>query len=267
MIPFLDVSSHQDPIDWPTCAAYLLGQNAESGCIVKVSEGTDYINTALRQQRQGAHAAGLKNVGLYHFARPSKNSGSAEADYFIAAYGNEHGLDTNEFLCLDLEDTDVPATADLDAYVLDFSDRIFNALGIRPIVYSGSWYTEPHNLTRDPKLAQNGLWWAAPGSTLPTTPEPWKSAGKGILLWQWNWNGTLPGINGPVDLDWLVGEIETLRPYQWGYSQPLPPATDVADLPMDTDLPTILSHIQAISTQSVVRADAALARTKLGLVT
>lgn len=224
MIPFLDISSHQQGpfgIDWPAVAAYLLGLHPESGVIVKVSESTDYLNPFLHQQRQGAHAAGLKSVGLYHFGRPSLNSGHAEADSFMSGFGNDGGILQGEFVCLDIEDTNVPANADLDAYVLDFAGRIERPLGVPLIVYTGAWYADPHNLNRDPQLSALGLWWAAPGETLPPTPEPWLSQGKNILFWQYNWNGSIPGITGPVDLDYLVGGIDTLRPFQWGY-QPNP---------------------------------------------
>ncbi len=221
MIPGIDIASYQEGpigIDWVATAAYLTALHPEAFVIVKVSEGTDYTNPYLHQQRQGAHAAGIRSVGLYHFARPSSNSGHAEADYFMKQIGNDGGILKGEFLCLDVEDTLVPAGADLDAYVLDFAQRVQRPLGIKLIVYSGSWYTEAHNLNRDPALAQLGLWWAQPGDILPPTPEPWLSAGKGILLWQYNWQGQVPGIVGPVDLDGLVGTIDVLRPYQWGYA-------------------------------------------------
>jgi len=239
MIPVIDIASYQEGtegIDWPAVAAYLTAIHSEAGVIVKCTESTTYTNTFLHQQRQGAHAAGLKSVGLYHFGRPSLNSGHAEADYFMQAIGNDGGILKGEFLCLDLEDTNVPPSADLDAYVLDFAGRVQRPLGIPIIVYTGQWYTDPHNLNRDPQLAALGLWWASVGNALPATPEPWLSQGKSILLWQYNWNGTISGIVGQVDLDWLVGDITTLRPYQWGFI-PDPLAGGVADVPLDVDVP------------------------------
>lgn len=245
MIPFLDISSHQQGtagIDWPTTAKYLLNLHPEAGVIVKVSEGTDYVNPYLHQQRMGAHAAGIRNVGLYQFGRPSRNSGAAEADFFMKAIGDDGGVLDREFYCFDEEDTDLPPTADLDAYVLDKTGRASRPFGHPVIVYSGSWFTEPHNLNRDPKLAELGLWWAAPGAQLPQTPEPWRSAGKPILFWQYNWFGRVPGIVGNVDLDYLVGGIETLRPYQWGWRPEHPQgAIDVA---LDVDVPANSEDLQ-----------------------
>lgn len=220
MIPFVDIASYQEGpagIDWPTVAKYLTGIHPEAGVIVKTSESVDYVNPFLHQQRQGAHAAGIRSVGLYHFGRPSRNSGHSEADYFLKAIGDDGGILAGEFVCLDIEDTDVAANADLDAYVLDFAGRVIRPLGVPIVVYTGSWYAEPHNLNRDPQLAKLGLWWANVGANIPPTPEPWRSAGKNILLWQYDWYGRIPGITGDVDLDWLVGGIETLRGYQWGF--------------------------------------------------
>lgn len=220
MIPFLDISSHQQGpvgIDWPAVAAYLLAIHPEAGVIVKVSEGTDYVNPFLHPQRMGAHAAGLKNVGLYHFSRASRASGHAEADWFMQCVGDDGGVLKGEFPCLDLEDTLVPAHADLDAYNLDYAGRIQRPWGVKLVDYTGAWYADPHNLNRDPRLAELLLWWAAIQPELPPTPEPWRSAGQAITLWQYDWHGSIPGIVGDVDLDWLVGPIETLRPAQWGF--------------------------------------------------
>ena len=239
MIPFIDVSSHQQGagIDWPAVASYLLGLHPEAGVIVKVSEGVGYINPDLHAQRMGAHAAGIRNVGLYHYGRPSEAKGSDEADYFMAAIGHDGGVLDGEFYALDVEDTNVAFNADLDAYALDFTGRVARPSGLKMVIYSGTWFMSPHNLNRDPALAKLGLWLAAPGTILPPTPEPWLSAGQGILLWQNSWSGTIPGIAGAVDLDYLIGTIDTLRPYQWGM-QPIGFPPSFTDVPLDVNVPS-----------------------------
>src|SRR4029077_20738645 len=50
------------------------------------------------------------------------------------------------------------------------------------------------------------------------------------------WKGQIPGIAGPVDLDYLVGPIESLRPYQMGF-QVDPFTKPVVDVPLDVDVP------------------------------
>lgn len=224
MIPFLDIysgSQGEHGIDWVAVAKYLLDLHPEAGVIIKVSEGTDYVNPFLHQQRMGAHAAGIKNVGLYHFDRASQASGAKQAAFFMKGFGDDGGILKGEFLCWDEEDVDVPATSDLDAEVIDATGAISRALGIKVVFYSGRWYLDPHNLNRDPKLLDLGLWLAdvsdPTGKLVPPTPEPWRSAGKSLLFLQYNWKGKVPGIFVPVDLDYLIGDISSLRPYQWGF--------------------------------------------------
>lgn len=238
MIPFIDISSYQEGpvgIDWAAVARWLTDQHPEAGVIIKVSEGTDYINPFLHQQRMGAHAAGIRNVGLYHYGKPSHNTGHDEANYFMWCVGSDGGVLRGEFPCLDEEDKDVGQTADLDDYTLDYHDPIERAWGTASVNYTGRWYADPHNLNRDPRLAKLGLWWSVPGTSKElvaglVVPEPWKSAGKGFLLVQTDFHGAVPGIQGEVDLDWLVSDtIDVLRPYQWGlWVDPL------AGIPIDT---------------------------------
>ena len=233
MIPFIDVSSNQGQIDWPTVAAFLLKQDPDAGAIVKVSEGTNYINELLDQQRWGAHAWGLKPIGLYHFARPSANTGRAEAEYFLKAIGDDGGILKGEFLCLDLEDEKVAPTSGLQAYVDDFRGTITRALGIRVLVYSGAYYLGPHNVTVDPA----DYWCAAPGAT--TAPN--------CAMWQYDWHGKVPGIASDVDLDYLLTPIDQFRTrFCWGF-QPDPvagkPAVGVPDLDPASDVPTTIKHV------------------------
>lgn len=222
MIPFLDISSNnQGPagIDWPTLAKWLIAKDPNAGVIIKLCEGTTYVNPFFAQQRDGAEAAGIQNIGYYSFLRPSQGSGSAHADFFFETLGKFGGAVKNCFYCGDMEDTNVPPNSDLDAFVLDWDGRMSRPAGFHTVFYSGSWFTDAHNLNRDPRLAAMGLWWADPSaSAIPATPEPWRSAGKGILFWQYSWHGSVPGIVGDVDLDWLVGPIESLRPYQMGWA-------------------------------------------------
>ena len=251
MIPFVDISSNNGPIDWPTVAAHLLAKDPDAGAIVKVSEGTNYVNTLLHQQRWGAHAASLKPVGLYHFGRPSANSGRAEAEFFLKAIGDDGGILRGEFLCLDLEDDKVPPDAPLQAYVDDFRGIVTRALGIRVIVYSGAYYLGPHNV----KVNPSDYWCAAPDATTP--PE--------CAIWQYSWHGQIPGISNPVDLDYLITPIDQFRQlFCWGF-QPDPvagkPATGQPDLDLTTDVPTTIKHaITLLESGSVPTAIADLSQ-------
>lgn len=287
-IPFVDVSSNneddQHQIDWPTLAQSLLSIHPEAGAIIKVSQGDWYVNPYLHRQRWGAHAAGLRNVGLYHYlelisqggANAGKPlSGAANADWLLKCLGDDAGIVKGEFLVGDWEDqpANVSGTADLDAMCLDFGGRLQRPLGIPPGIYSADWYARPHNLERDPSLLQFWLWWASYQNVIPPVPEPWSTAGRGISLWQFTANARLPGLPWQVDVSWWLAGIDALRAIQWGYqSDPVAgkPVDGIADV--DGDVQQIVRHCLDLLTNNpspdlgVVRADLALALTKSGLL-
>jgi hypothetical protein len=262
MIPGIDISKWQQGskgIDWRSVAAYLLGLDPEAFAIVELCDGLDpsTVNPYLYQQVGGAEAEGIRNLIFYMLLRPSQGTGAQHADLALKIIGDVlGGIKKNQSVSGDFEDDQVPATADLDAFALDFDGRVARPLGFHSIFYSGPWYTVAHNLNRDPKLTDMGLWWADPNAGtaslkqpllyVPAVPEPWKTAGKKILAVQSNWHGSVPGIEGDVDLDWLFGGIETLRPFQYGYqSDPVAgiSATGVPDLDSASDVPTTIKHV------------------------
>jgi hypothetical protein len=101
-------------------------------------------------------------------------------------------------------------------------------------------------MERDPALAQYPLWWASYQNTMPPVPEPWAGAGKGIALWQFTANATLPGVPYPTDVSWWLAGVPALRAIQWPQPDPLGGPTDPQpDCAVDqkgnaTDLPRAL---------------------------
>lgn len=268
MIPVIDLSSNNGPIDWLALAPWLLKQHPDAAVIIKVSQGDWYVNELLDQQRDGAHAHGIKHVGLYHFfeavASGGKNegkplSGAANADFFMASIGAHGGILTREFPCIDWESEYMIArTADLRAAQTDLIGRLSRPLGVKVVEYSGDYYIHGHNLA----IPTANYWCAAPGSV--TAPS--------CLIWQYDWHGRVPGCSAEVDLNYLVGGIETLQPFQWGL-QPDPvagkPAVGTPDV--DGDVLTIIKGAKADLEKSppdVLTAIANLDRavTKFGLV-
>lgn len=272
-IPFVDTSdnnesdSHQ--IDWPTLARYLLSVHPEAGVVVKVSE-LDYVNKYLHRQRWGAHAAGLKNVGLYFYDRISA-TGAQNADLFFKAQGADGALVSGEFIAGDFEDTDAAPTADLDAHVLDALSRIEHALGIPPLIYTAAWYANPHNLNRDRALAHFPLWWASYQDTVPPVPEPWASAGKGIALWQFTSKAQLPGLPWECDVSWWLAGLPALRAIQWPQPDPIAGKPTIGTPDSDGDVPTLIKAAIADLEKtppdvSTALADLARAMTRFGLL-
>ncbi len=189
----------------------------------------------------------------------------------MTAVGNAGGIWNGECYALDIEDTRVPANADLFAYCLDYLTTIQRPIGIRPYLYSGDWYMAPHNLEGHPELGAFPLWYASYQPTQPNPPAGWDK----IAIWQYSATAMVNGIRGLVDLDVLNGTIAYWRANAWGF-QPDPLAGQkvyVPDVDRAVDAPTAIKAALArlkllpeSTDRDVAIADLDLSLTKFGLV-
>ena len=83
-------------------------------------------------------------------------------------------------------------------------DRVQAATGRVPIIYTGKYFWNDNVGSGD--FAGNPLWLAAYVSPCPSTPGAWG----GWSMWQYNDNGSIPGIAGNVDVDIFNGTIDQL---------------------------------------------------------
>jgi GH25 family lysozyme M1 (1,4-beta-N-acetylmuramidase) len=193
-----DVSGYQ--------AANLNWTGARNGGVrfawTKATEGTGYVNPNFVGQVTGATNAGVY-IGLYHYARPGlhpnitgANSADSEATYFWShaspyiKYGGAYFMPM-----LDWEDTDATIAAgftasQMSAWVNEWCDAVSNyarATGviIRPVVYSGSWYSAPGStypgLTSAVTARPNNM------SGYPSNPNPQTGAPSSSAPWP-SWN-------------------------------------------------------------------------------
>jgi GH25 family lysozyme M1 (1,4-beta-N-acetylmuramidase) len=197
------------------------------------------------QNMNQATAAGLF-AGSYHFARADiiasstnsdgttvgvANTGTDEADHFIQMAGPWM---RPGYLppVLDLEaGASQHTTAELSSYAVAFSDRIYQQMGIRPMIYVNSSYANSE-VNSTVAASMTNLWIARPSSgdplttepppALPTypnvygvwnpsyptipTPQPWK-------FWQYNTGAGLNGYSGNIDKDAANGGMEFLKDY------------------------------------------------------
>lgn len=186
----VDVSSHQTGIDFSVVPADFV--------IVKVTEGTWYVNSAWRDQVASALASG-KRLGLYHFA--DDDDVSAQVDHFLGQVGGYAGQYP---LWLDWEADAVPlgpgaAQAWLDACAARTGTTpgiYLNGVGVR----SGDWSTV---------AARYPLWYAGgpdygdygAGYMDPAVPDVafWGAP----LIHQYTEDGRLPGWGERLDLNRL----------------------------------------------------------------
>lgn len=193
----IDVSSYQD---WLTQDDFnKLKQLGIKTAIVKVTQGTGYVNPAASKQIEYARNAGL-NVMVYHYAMfDNTSAGYAEGQHTANTMQN-FGLSKDTLIFADMEDSStysVNAQANLNSF--------WNALSVAGFtnhaVYTGGSY-----LYRDAVIATVGRdrTWIA---QYPYTPvrgghyeQQWHNAGYGA--WQFASTAYIPGREymGPLDV-------------------------------------------------------------------
>jgi autotransporter-associated beta strand protein len=187
-----------------------------------------------------ATAAGLF-AGSYHFARPDiisstlnsggiANTGTDEADHFIQMAGP--WMRPGYLLpVLDLEAGISQRTPNQMAqFAIDFSDRVFEVMGVRPAIYIGNsyaghvgaasvalreelvtkmpvtwiprWPTSPDPQTDHPGDFTPSIY--GPWDDNSSNPDPWS-------FWQYTAEGDLSSYNGNLDLNVAQGGIEFVK--------------------------------------------------------
>lgn len=187
----IDVSSHQQEIDWEQVAA-----DGYGFAYIKATEGAGFTDTHVTRNWEGAQAAGI-TPGAYHYFTLC-SPGAEQAEDFLAAVPPD---DTALPPALDLEfdgacderpDAEA-AQAEIDA----FTAVVEEAWGRRVVVYSSSAWREHYGLPVTDARPD----WLFEDTSRPAQ-EDWS-------VWQLRFDGTVSGIEGPVDIDVL--RVEVLR--------------------------------------------------------
>jgi GH25 family lysozyme M1 (1,4-beta-N-acetylmuramidase) len=193
----------------------------------KATEATTYKDDTFTVNQAGAKANGIL-VGAYHFARPSRNpnitganSADSEAAYFWGVVSNYVKTGGTYLVpMLDWEDpacTNQLTAATMSSWVNQWCNTVSNfarangAPGIKPIIYTGTWYSRPSSTYSGLTTAVT-IWpgWIAayPSGTFdpqtggPSSSYPWSS----WTIWQYgdtNWSGG--------DSDVFNGTLATLK--------------------------------------------------------
>ncbi len=218
-----DVSGHQTSVDWVATK-----NGGVSFAWAKATEGGSFTNNLFFSQEADAHAAGIY-IGAYHFARPSINSNltgafsaQSEATFFWSVAG-DYIKNANGYLVpmLDWEDPDATngfpgitgfTTAYMSDWVNEWCNSVsnfaqLNGVTIRPIVYTGTWYSNPAN--GYPGLDDTVTNWPAWIAYYPNTPNAQSGAPPSTFpwptwtVWQYadtNWSGGDADVfNGTAD--------------------------------------------------------------------
>jgi GH25 family lysozyme M1 (1,4-beta-N-acetylmuramidase) len=196
----IDVSSHNHPggaaIDW----SQVVGSGYRFA-YVKATEGNYYQNPYANGDAAASHGAGLW-TGAYHFANPSVGDGASQADYFIAGLPPRTSLSLPPMVDLEFDPYDPDpcyflTPPQMVAWIAAFEEELVHRTGLHPVIYTAAdWWNQCAGGSS--AFAHDPLWIASYGSPEPTLPSGWET----WALWQYTSTGAVPGVTGPVDLDY-----------------------------------------------------------------
>lgn len=213
----IDVSNHQGWIDWAKVA-----QSGVEFAFIKATEGLYFNDPWFARNWDQALEHDLYR-GAYHFARPSLSAPDKEAQFFLHTIQNAGPLQPGDMLVLDMEDVDYTSGGpygSAEAWSLGFLEYVEDAVGFKPIFYSGSWYLESRGIN-DEDLSEYPLWLAAYQTTMPPAPQPWKV----LSFWQYADDATIFGVSGLCDVNLFNGSLERLPLLGLPDVEPIPPTT------------------------------------------
>ena len=173
----------------------------------KATEATTYTDNTFAINQANAKAAGVW-VGAYHFARPSRNpnltganSADSEAAYFWGVVSNYVKTGGTYLVpMLDWEDpncTNQLSAATMSSWVNEWCTTVSNyarlngAPGMRPIVYTGTWYSRPSS-TYSGLTTAVAIWpgWIA---AYPSNPKPQTGGPSDTYPWS-TWTVCRPSV-------------------------------------------------------------------------
>lgn len=195
----IDVSSHNGSIDWSE-----VSENGVQFAVIRAgtrSYGSGALNEDVRFKRNMRHAW-FHHVdrGVYFYSQAvTEEEAREEAEFTLGRIG---GASLKLPVFLDIEDTgtngkgraDGLSRTDRTAIALAFAD-VIRENGYTPGVYANRWYLESRLDAETLKDAGIVIWLAE--YTSSAAP---KYSGH-FDYWQYSKTGTVPGIDGAVDLD------------------------------------------------------------------
>ena len=173
-------------------------------CWIKATEGNGYLCPQFEKNRTNAKAAGIP-YGPYHFARPDLHLDPyKEVDNFVKN-GN---IETSPLRpVLDFETAGDHSADSIRNWVLEFLVHFEKKSGIRPVVYTGGNMTKYHLNGDTTGIDQYTLWhaWYNKKGFKTGIKKDRLGGWKEWRIWQWTATGQIPGSNGNIDRNWLVG--------------------------------------------------------------
>ena len=190
----IDVSKFQPRIDWPAAR-----KSGVSFAFVKATEGGDLIDERFAENWRTAKASGIPR-GAYHFYYFCR-TGKEQARWFIRNVPKDRSALPP---VLDMEWNHKsptcrkrPPPAVVRAQMKDFLDEVTRHYGKRPIIYTTVDFFDRNGLAA---FGDHQFWLRSVAS------HPDDRYGRHpFVFWQYSGTGTVPGIDGEVDLNLFNG--------------------------------------------------------------
>lgn len=219
----VDVSHWEPNIDWRLVAT------TAKFAICKCTEGVSYFDDTYLANKAGCQANGIP-FGAYHFFRSNVDP-IAQANNFWNHVGPGvkvivADVETNDIglMHAGADDCQAPLNdsevEDLRANLRTFMGSLEILSGLQPFIYTSPGFWNTYGI-HDPAWQADIPLWVADwrGFQNPQIPIGWTS----WVIWQYSDKGTVPGINGYVDVNRYPGTEEQLRAlFGNGQPQPLP---------------------------------------------
>jgi GH25 family lysozyme M1 (1,4-beta-N-acetylmuramidase) len=210
-VDFLDVSHHNSEKGLPLSFYQTIKRAGVKGVVVKVSEGSYYVDPAASVNVANAKQAGLI-VNAYHFARfKSNDQAKNEANWFdkkLKLVG--FNKDKDGYVVVDVEDPNLSnSPSKLTEYTNTFIKQMYNLGYKRVDLYSGSYY---YNSRLLPKSLIVDKPWLASYPSNPQKGQPTANFSNGRGAWQWSQSYKFVGMSG-------YGYFDTNEDYAGKYTQ------------------------------------------------
>lgn len=192
----IDINHANTISDWEA-----LARAGIVGVIHKATQGTYFKDPKYEERRDSARQAGLL-WGAYCF-----NTGEDPATQ-VGVFLAHAQPDDQTLVALDFEDNFKSQMSLAEAKT--FLERAADALGRKPVLYSGNRIKDLLGDTEDEFFGSHRLWLPQYGPKA-VVQASWKSAARQPWLWQFSDGGKLEGTGSLIDLNAFSGTDDELK--------------------------------------------------------
>jgi lysozyme len=198
MLRLVDLSNYQGLVDMSGWKAAGI-----DGAIVRVSEDGSLLDPFAPANVKQLRERGLL-VGLYHLTDPRFATPVQSLETFRRGMDNVGGMLPGE---VPFNDAELGNPGDHAPWQAQWGRGFATTHGFKALFYSAPWWMDPHNLTIEGVAREYAGLWEAKYTGDPNT-KPDDLPGWAEVMVQYTASGSVPGVQGNVDLSTFLGSRE-----------------------------------------------------------